>query len=49
MDDIGLDRDEVRAAIEARLPTIADQLTPGQPLNQVITVNGQQIQYTAYL
>jgi hypothetical protein len=49
IDAMGLDRGDVMAAIEADLATAASQLQPGQPLNQVITVAGQQIQYTAYL
>ena len=48
IDEMGLDRDAVQEAIEAHLPTVASQLTPGQPLNQIIQVDGQRIQYTAY-
>jgi len=47
-DRAGLTRSSVRSAIEAHLPGVADQLRPGQPLNQVIDVGGTRIQYTAY-
>lgn len=47
-DRIGLDRCAVRPAIEQHLPSVADQLSPGKPLSQVIDVAGKRIQYTAF-
>ena len=49
IDEIGLDRATVQAAIEEHLPTVASQLTPGKPLNQIIEVGGQRLQYSAFL
>jgi hypothetical protein len=46
---IGLDRGVVAAAVEKHLSTVISQLQPGKPLNQVIVVAGERIQYTAYL
>lgn len=36
------------SAVQQHLPTVASQLAPGRPLNQIIEVAGQRIQYTAY-
>jgi RHS repeat-associated protein len=47
-DELGLDRSAVQAAIEQHLPTVVSQMAPGKPLNQIITVDGQRIQYTAF-
>jgi len=47
-DKLGLDRNAVMAAIQGHLPTVASRIVPGQPLNQIITVEGQRIQYTAF-
>jgi RHS repeat-associated protein len=49
IDALGLSRGDVQSAIEADLQTAASQIMPGQPFNQVITVAGQRLQYTAYL
>ena len=38
----------MQAAIEQHLPTVVSQMAPGRPLNQVITDEGQKIQYTAF-
>lgn len=48
MIDAGLDPEDVRGAVLQHLPTVADQLQPGRPLNQVITVGGTRLQYTAF-
>ncbi|HYW12619.1 MAG TPA: RHS repeat-associated core domain-containing protein [Longimicrobium sp.] len=45
---MGLDPTAVRAAVEQHLPTVIGQLQPGKPLNQIITIAGQRIQYTAF-
>jgi RHS repeat-associated protein len=46
--DLGLEPDEVKAAVLEHLPTVIDQLQPGKPLNQIVTVNGIRLQYTAF-
>ena len=46
--EAGLDPNSVRAAISQHLPTVASQIAPGSPLNQVISVGGQKLQYTAF-
>jgi hypothetical protein len=48
VEEVGLDAAAVRTAITQHLPTVASQLQPGSPLNQVISVGGQKLQYTAY-
>jgi len=45
-DELGLNRLDVRNAIETNLKSTFIEV--GKPFNQVITVNGQSIQYTAY-
>ncbi len=47
-DKLGLDRVEVRTAIETHLRTVSDQIQPGSPFIQTITIAGEKIQYTAY-
>jgi RHS repeat-associated protein len=47
-DAAGLDRAQVQAAVEEHLTGVASQIAPGKPLNQIIEVAGQRIQYTAY-
>jgi hypothetical protein len=49
VDAIGLERAAVQSAVEKHLPTVVSQLQPGKPLNQIIEVAGQRLQYTAYL
>jgi RHS repeat-associated protein len=49
VDAIGLVRAAVQSAVEKHLPTVVSQLQPGKPLNQIIEVAGQRLQYTAYL
>ena len=48
IDELGLNRETVKAAVQQSLQTVASQLTPGTPLNQVIEVEGVRLQYTAY-
>lgn len=36
------------AAIDKHLPLVVSEFVPGAPLNKIITVNGRQIQYTAF-
>jgi len=47
-DALGLNRAVVQSAVENNLRGMASQITPGQHFNQVITVAGQRIQYTAF-
>jgi RHS repeat-associated protein len=48
IDEMGLSRSAVQAAIEEHLPTVASQIVEGKPLIQVIEVAGKKIQYTAF-
>jgi RHS repeat-associated protein len=48
-DTLGLTRADVQSRIINNLQTVASQITPGQPFNQVITISGQRIQYTAWI
>lgn len=47
-DALGLSREAVRSAIQNDLRGVASQIAPGRPFNQVISVAGQRIQYTAF-
>jgi RHS repeat-associated protein len=48
VDEMGLARAEVQGAIEQHVSSIASQIPNGAPLNQIIEVAGQRIQYSAY-
>jgi RHS repeat-associated protein len=48
IDAMGMERQAVQRAIEEHLPKVASKITEGKPLNQVIEVAGQKIQYTAF-
>lgn len=48
IDEMGLSRSAVQTAIEEHLSTVVSQIVNGKPLNQVIEVAGQKIQYTAF-
>jgi hypothetical protein len=45
---MGLARSAVQKAIEDHLPTVISKIQDGKPLNEVIEVAGQKIQYTAF-
>jgi len=45
---LGLNRGEVMAAIKNHLPTAISKIQEWKPLNEVITVAGKEIQYTAF-
>jgi hypothetical protein len=47
-DELGLNRFDVRSAIETNLQLQSGFIEVGRPFNQVIIVNGQNIQYIAY-
>jgi len=47
-DALGLNRSVVQSGVQTHLKTVALQITPGKPFNQVIEVGGQRIQYTAF-
>ena len=47
-DDLGLDRELVKKAVIADLSKCANQVPNGKPFNQKITVNGIDLQYTAF-
>ena len=47
-DDLGLDRESVKKAVIADLSKCANQVPNGKPFNQKITVNGIDLQYTAF-
>ena len=48
LNEMGLAREAVIAAIKEHLPTVASQIVEGKPLNQIIEVSGQKNQYSAY-
>lgn len=48
IDEMGMERQAVQRAIEEHLPKVASKIIDGKPLNQVIEVAGQKIQYTAF-
>ena len=45
---LGLNKNEVMSAIKNHLPTTISKIQEGKPLNEVITVAGKEIQYTAF-
>ncbi len=47
-DALRLDRAVVQSGVQTHLKTVASQITPGKPFNQIIEVGGQRIQYTAF-
>jgi hypothetical protein len=47
-DALGLKRSVVQSAIKTDIKSSASQIVAGKPYNKVITVEGRQIQYTAY-
>lgn len=47
-DELGLNRAEVKTAVEIHLEANAHLIEAGRPFNQIINYNGQNIQYTGY-
>lgn len=47
-DELGLNRFDVRNAVEMDLQIQSPYIKAGNPFNQIIVVGGQRIQYTAY-
>jgi RHS repeat-associated protein len=47
-DALGLNRAVVQSGVQSHLKTVASQIAPGKPFNQIIEVGGQRIQYTAF-
>ncbi|WP_304064867.1 RHS repeat domain-containing protein [Pedobacter glucosidilyticus] len=47
-DALGLSRVTIQSAVKSHLPTIATKMVVGKPYNQIISVSGHRIQYTAY-
>ena len=47
-DDLGLNRMDVRNAVESNLQLNSNLIEPGVPFNQTVIVNNLSIQYTAY-
>jgi hypothetical protein len=47
-DQLGLSRTAVQDVVRAHLPTVIDKIPIGRPLNQVIEVSGQRVQYSAF-
>ena len=48
-DELGLSRSQVQSAILTHFETVSNQVVKGKAFNQVITVGGHKLQYTAYL
>ncbi len=49
VDEMGLDRRMVQEAVRNNIGTMSSQIVPGKPFIQIITVDGQKIQYNAYM
>ncbi|RCR65964.1 hypothetical protein DUE52_29540 [Larkinella punicea] len=47
-DALGLERTIVETAIKKHFPSIASKITEGKPLNSIIEIAGQRIQYSAF-
>lgn len=47
-DALGLERSSIQLAIKEHFPSVISKLTNGKPLNSIIEVGGQRIQYTAF-
>jgi RHS repeat-associated protein len=47
-DKLGLDKGVVASAVESHLKSVVTQVVEGKPFNQIINVQGKNIQYTAY-
>ena len=47
-DELGINRTQVRNAVEANLQLNSNHIQTGVPYNQAVVVNNQSIQYTAY-
>jgi RHS repeat-associated protein len=48
-DALGLNRTDVKTSILEHFKNVSSQVVEGNPLNQIIEIGGQKIQYTAYL
>lgn|GEM_PF-3179059 len=48
IDKLGLDRTLVQTTVQNHLRSVVSLVEPGKPLNQIIEIGGQKIQYTAY-
>lgn len=48
IDELGIDRNVVKSAIEKHVKAITPQIVSGRPCNQIINVAGKNLQYTAY-
>ena len=49
VDEMGLDRTMVQEAVRNNIGAMSSQIVPGKPFIQIITVDGQKIQYNAYM
>ena len=47
-DALGLDRSVVQSTIQNHFKTVSSQVVAGKPLNQIVEIGGQRIQYTAF-
>ena len=47
-DAMGLDRNMIKSAIETDMKTVSSEAIEGQPLNRILEISGQRIQYTGY-
>lgn len=48
IDAMGLDRSLVKTTISKHFKTVASEVEPGKPFNQIIEINGKKVQYTAF-
>ena len=49
VDEMGLDRKMVQEAVRKNIGAMSGQIVPEKPFIQIITVDGQKIQYNAYM
>ncbi len=47
-DALGLDRSLVQSTVQDHFKKVSSQVASGKPLNQIIEIAGQEIQYTAF-
>lgn len=47
-DNLGLNRMLVKSSVHSHFKTVSSQVVNGKPLNQIILIGGEKIQYTVY-
>jgi GH35 family endo-1,4-beta-xylanase len=47
-DGLGINRELVKKTIKEHFDTVSSKLVDGEPFNQLIKINGHELQYTAF-